>query len=142
MTSTERTNPTKVATTRDPSQAPPADAVRELEGELDLVFAPLHKRCLGVAVGTALGALICGVTAVHVVRSPGEPYPLVLLQQYFPRYEVTWTGAAIGLFWGFWLGFVLGWSFAFLRNLALAITAFLFRARAELHENRGFLDHI
>jgi hypothetical protein len=117
-------------------------AEREIESELELAFAPLHKRCLGVAVGTALGLLVFALTAIHVVRSPGEPYPLVLLQQYFPRYEVTWTGAVIGAFWAFWLGFVLGWMFAFLRNLALAVTAFVFRARAEMRENRGFLDHI
>ena len=115
---------------------------QELESELDLVFAPLHKRCLGVAVGTALALVVFGATALHVLRSPGEPYPLVLLQQYFPRFEVSWTGAVVGAFWAFWLGFVLGWSFAFLRNLVLAVTAFVFRARAELHENRGFLDHI
>ena len=47
-----------------------------------------------------------------------------------------------GAFWGFWLGFVVGWVFAFLRNLTLAITSFVFRARAELEESRGFLDHI
>jgi hypothetical protein len=117
-------------------------AEHEIESELELAFAPLHKRCLGVAVGTALGLVVFAFTAIHVLRSPGEPYPLVLLQQYFPRYEVTWTGAVIGAFWAFWLGFVLGWMFAFLRNLALAVTSFVFRARAEMRENRGFLDHI
>jgi hypothetical protein len=117
-------------------------AEREVAGELLLAFAPLHKRCLGVAVGTACALVVALATALHILRSPGEPYPLVLLEQYFLGYEVTWLGAAIGAFWAFFLGFVIGWIFAFLRNLALAITAFGFRARAEYEEGREFLDHI
>jgi hypothetical protein len=37
---------------------------------------------------------------------------------------------------------VVGWFFAFCRNLALAVSAFIVRTRAELREVRGFLDHI
>jgi hypothetical protein len=125
------------------STQPPAEAAeREIESEFDLAFAPLHKRCLGVAVGAALGMLVFCATALHLLRSPAEPYPLILLQQYCLGYEVSWLGALIGAFWGFWLGFVVGWSFAFLRNLTLALTSLVFRARAELRESRGFLDHI
>jgi hypothetical protein len=123
-------------------QSPPIPTEAELEDELDLAFAPLHKRCLGLAIGAASGLLVAAATVVHLARSPGEPYPLVLLRQYFPGYQVSWLGALIGAFWAFWLGFVLGWTFAFLRNLVLAVTAFVFRARAELRESRGFLDHI
>jgi hypothetical protein len=125
-----------------PSQTTIDPQERSVESALDLAFAPLHKRCLGVAVGVALAVLVALASVVHLVRSPGEPYPLVLLEQYFLGYTVSWTGAAVGAFWAFWLGFVLGWSFAFLRNLVLAVTAFFFRARAEMAENRGFLDHI
>jgi hypothetical protein len=117
-------------------------AEREIEPELELAFAPLHKRCLGTAVGVALGVLVFAATLVHLARSPGEPYPLVLLQQYFRGYSVSVGGAFIGLAWGFAVGFVLGWTFAFVRNFALAATALVFRARAELAENRGFLDQI
>lgn len=124
------------------TQIPANASEREFESELDLAFAPLHKRCLGVAVGAALGVLVFCATALHLLRSPDEPYPLLLLQQYFLGFKVSWLGALIGSFWGFWLGFVVGWSFAFLRNLTLAVTSFVFRARAELRESRGFLDHI
>ena len=96
----------------------------ELNDELDLAFTPLHKRCLGVAVGAVLGTLIFVVTLLHMARSPEEVYPLVLLQQFFIGYSVSFTGALIGLVWGLWVGFVLGWGFAFLRNLTLTITAF------------------
>jgi hypothetical protein len=115
---------------------------RILEEELDLVFTPLHKRCLGVAVGAALALLVAAVTIVHMLRSPSEQYPLALLAQYFPGYQVSALGAAIGALWGFFVGFVVGWFFAFGRNLMMAITKLVFRTRAELAENRGFLDHI
>ncbi len=115
---------------------------RSLQEELDLVFTPLHKRCLGVAVGVALALLVAAVTVVHLLRAPGDVYPLTLLAQYFPGYTVSPLGAFIGALWGFFVGFVIGWFFAFARNLVMAITKIVFRTRAELAENRGFLDHI
>ena len=44
--------------------------------------------------------------------------------------------------WGLWVGFMLGWFFAFARNFAIAVARIFFRAKAELAANRGFLDHI
>ena len=115
-----------------------ADEVEEFE----LAFAPLHKRCLGVAVGAGTGLLVLAVTLVHVARAPGDDFPLVLLQNYFVGYQVSLTGAFVGLLWGFWMGFVIGWFFAFARNAVLALTSIFFRARAELAEDVGFIDHI
>lgn len=117
-------------------------AERALERELDVAFAPLHKRCLGVAAGLVLGGAVLALTLVHLWRSPEEPYPLILLQQYFIGYTVTPLGALVGAAWGFWVGFVLGWTFGFARNLVLSATAFALRARAELAQGRGFLDEI
>jgi len=110
--------------------------------ELDLTFTPLHKRCLGVAVGVVFGVALFAVTLLHLRRSPGEPYPLVLLGHYFLGYRVTYLGAFIGLAWGFWVGFVVGWFFAFARNLCMALTAFWFRARAEIQQGGSFLDQL
>lgn len=118
------------------------DLAREELEELDLAFAPLHKRCLGTAVGSACGLVVFALTLLHMWRSPDEPYPLVLLGQYFIGYSVSWTGAFVGLLWGFWAGFVLGWFFAFARNLVLALTSLIFRVRAELAQDRGFLDNL
>jgi hypothetical protein len=55
---------------------------------------------------------------------------------------VSWTGLFVGMGWGFVVGFVGGWFFAFCRNLALAISIFITRTRAELAQTRDFLDHI
>ena len=111
--------------------------------ELDLTFTPLHKRCLGMAVGAVLGVILFAATLIHLIRmGPDDPYPIVLLSQYLPGYRVSLGGAFIGLGWGFWVGFVTGWFFAFARNLCMAATSFWFRARAELQQGVSFLDHL
>lgn len=125
-----------------PQDPAPQASEQALEPELELAFAPLHKRCLGLAVGAMFAVLTFAATVVHLLRQPDDPFPLVLLQQYFVGYSVSWGGAVLGALWSFWLGFVLGWTFAFARNLVLAATALVFRARAELEATRGFLDHI
>lgn len=109
---------------------------------LDLVFAPLHKRAFGTAVGLALGLLLSLLTVLMILRAEQEPFPFGLLDQYFYGYDVTWPGALIALGWGFVVGFVGGWFFAFVRNLALAISLFAIRTRAQLAASRDFLDHI
>ena len=113
-----------------------------LDRELELAFAPLHKRHLGVAVALVAAASLFALTALHVLRAPADPYPLVLLDRYLPGYEVSWKGALIGAFWALWVGFVVGWFFAFARNFVIAAARIIFRAKAELAANRGFLDHI
>ena len=109
---------------------------------LERAFAPLHKRALGMATGLTAGLAVFVVTAFHVVAQPVNAPPLDLLAQFFYGYEVTWPGALIGLWWGFVVGFVTGWFVAFVRNLALATWIFVVRTRAELAQNRHFLDHI
>ncbi len=106
-----------------------------------LLFAPVDKRAFGVAVGTVTALGIFAVTAVDVLR--GYPWRgLGLLSQYFVGYSLSWEGALIGLLWGFAVGFCAGWFVAFTRNLALAISLFIIRTRAELNTTRDFLDHI
>jgi hypothetical protein len=121
---------------------PPAKV--EVPAALVLAFAPLHKRALGVAIGTAVGLLVFGITAVHLLRHPApvDSLDLGLLREFFYGYSVTWRGAFIGLFWGWVMGFVAGWFVAFCRNLAIAISIFITRTRAELQATRDFLDHI
>jgi len=108
-----------------------------------LLFAPVDKRAFGAAIGTVTGLGIFGVTAADLLL--GKPWNgrmLWLLGQYFVGYELSWRGALIGLVWGFAVGFCAGWFVAFTRNLALAISLFILRTRAELDTTRDFLDHI
>jgi hypothetical protein len=110
--------------------------------EVMLAFAPLHKRAFGVATGTAGATLMALLTILRLVDWTGEGFPLGLLEQFFEGYSVSWTGVFVGAAWGFAVAFVAGWFAAFCRNLALAVSAFFIRTRAELSETRNFLDHI
>ena len=105
-------------------------------------FAPLHKGAFGVAVGVA-GSLLMILFTLAVMLLPGaREFPLGLLGQYFQGYSVTLPGILVGGLWGFVVAFIAGWFAAFCRNLALAISAFVIRTRAELDSTREFLDHI
>lgn len=110
--------------------------------ELLLAFAPLHKTAFGVAIGVACALVIFALTG-HAMLRPGHArLPLELLAVYLRGYSVSWTGALIGAAWGGAAGFVFGWFGAFCRNLALAVSLFVVRTRAELSQTRDFLDHI
>jgi len=119
-----------------------ADLPDSAAKELVLAFAPLHKRAFGVAIGTAAGLSLFIATLLYSIREPMDGMGLWLLIQYFKGYSISLTGAFVGLGWGFATGFVAGWFFAFSRNLIVASSVFLIRAKAELSETRDFLDHI
>lgn len=105
-------------------------------------FAPLHKRAFGIATGVAGALMVALVTVAAMLLPAAKDIPLGLLAAYFQGYSVSWPGVAIGAAWGFAVFFVAGWFAAFCRNLALAISAFIIRTRAELETTREFLDHI
>lgn len=119
-----------------------AEAEERLLPTLELAFAPLHKRAFGVALGSA-GAMVVALLTIVALMSPrAQEFPLHLLSEYFAGYSVSWPGVIVGAAWGFAVFFVAGWFFAFCRNLALAVSAFFIRARAELDQTRDFLDHV
>ena len=105
-------------------------------------FAPLHKRAFGIATGVAGAALMSYLTLAAMFVPASKNFPIELLGQYFTGYSVSWPGLLVGAGWGFVVAFVAGWFAAFCRNLALAISAFLIRTRAEMEATREFLDHI
>jgi hypothetical protein len=117
------------------------DSEATVERQLELAFRPLHKRAFGMAAGLVSALLVFGATVVHMLRTDSAQ-PLILLAQFFNGYEISVAGAFIGAFWAGIAGFVAGWFFAFCRNFAVALSAFIVRTRAELREVRGFLDHI
>jgi hypothetical protein len=113
----------------------------ELPDELALAFAPLHKRAFGMAVGVTLGSVVFLATIFGLIVSADPPL-LHLLSNFFPGYTVSFSGAFIGFGWAAFSFFVAGWFSAFCRNLVLAATIWMERAKAELHATRDFLDHI
>lgn len=121
------------------STEPPEDAA-VIPPSTALLFAPVDKRAFGVAIGVALGLAIGALTIATSLAS--HPFHLGLLSNYFAGYSVSWIGAVVGSLWGFCVGFVAGWLLAFTRNLSLAVSLFLLRSKADLHETSDFLDHI
>ena len=105
-------------------------------------FAPLHKRAFGVATGVAGAVVMALVTLAGLLLPGAKEIPLELIGQYFQGYSVTWPGVVLGAAWGFAVAFIAGWFAAFCRNLALAISAFMIRTKAEFDSTREFLDHI
>jgi hypothetical protein len=63
--------------------------------------APLHRRAMGMGVGVPLGTLIFLATLASMTRDVQPEEHLALLAQYFVGYSVSFTGALIGLVWGF-----------------------------------------
>ena len=140
MSYTPSTTPprTRVITPATPQRS--IDAI--IEPTLLFAFAPLHKLAFGVATGSAAAALMLAISIARVTLPSARQFPLVLLREYFAGFDLSALGIAIGVAWAFAVGFVGGWFGAFCRNLALAISAFVIRTRAELLETREFLDHI
>jgi hypothetical protein len=112
-----------------------------LQSTLTYVFAPMHKRALGVALGVVSGALMVFATVVPlVVPDPLHQPGVALLAQFFYGYSVTWPGLVVGFFWGFGIGFVVGWSLALIRNVFTALWLLSVRAKGTL--SGPFLDEI
>ena len=91
-------------------------------------FAKLDPIALGVSMGvvSSLG-LFLATTVLLLKGGVFVGKNLSLLGQYFPFYSVTWVGSVIGAFYGLIVGFLIGWSLAFVRNLTIA---------SYLHANR------
>ena len=103
-----------------------------LEGAIARVFPKLDRVAFGVSLGATAGVLFFLATIALVVRGGDVIGPnLQLLREYFPGYSVTVAGSFLGMLYGFFSGFVGGWSFAFLRNGSMFLTMALIHRRAE-----------
>ena len=117
-----------------------------VENALARAFGKLDRRAFGVALGTVSGVVIFLATLFLVAKggtggAPVGPH-LALLGQYFPGYHVTPVGSLVGLVYGFVAGFLVGTSFALLRNVVFVLYEFVIRRRAETGPFGRFLDYI
>ncbi len=104
-------------------------------------FAGIDKTAFGFASGTVAGLLFLVATLWLVFKGGDVVGPhLQLLSQYFPGYTVTVKGAFIAFAYGFFWGFLLGWLFAYIRNLAFIFHLRRVRKRAERAAISEFLD--
>ncbi|MEO2048070.1 MAG: FAD-dependent oxidoreductase [Pirellulales bacterium] len=121
-----------------------ADVTDEVVQEFfETVFAKLDRLALGLSLGTMFGVLLFLMTIILVMKSGTSVGPtLSLLSQFLPGYTVTTWGSLVALAYGFVVGFVAGWLFAFFRNLVALFQFAMMRRRAERAMLRRFIDFI
>jgi hypothetical protein len=116
------------------------DTVR---GAFAEAFAKLDRVALGFATGTMSGLLLFLATLLLVFKGGVVVGPnLQLLGNFFPGYSVTPLGSLLGLAYGFLAGFLTGWCFAFLRNIAVFLYTAVMQQRAERLLLRKLLEYI
>lgn len=74
----------------------------------------LHNTAFGLASGIVWGLTVFVATAWIMLKGGGTT--LVLLEQFYVGYSVSWPGALIGLVYGFVNGFIWGWLIVWLYN--------------------------
>jgi len=118
-------------------------AVDAVDKALERALSKLDRRAFGLAVGTVSGLLLFLATLVLVVKGgPSVGKHLALLGQYFPGYRVTASGSLLGLLYGGAAGFVVGWSFAVIRNVVVFLYESAMRRRIQSGIWGRFLDSI
>lgn len=107
---------------------------------LETIFARLDPVAMGGAIGIVSGVILFLATAIALLKSDDiiKPY-LSLLSHYLFGYRVTWTGAFLGLVEAGSIGFILGYLFAYLRNLGLTIYAYILKRRAQSNASGDIL---
>ena len=113
----------------------------EAEEFIQTVFAKLDPVAMGVAFGITSGCLVFLATAILILKGgPAVGPTLALLGNFLYGFEVTWSGALIGLLEGGLWGFVLGYAGASTRNWGMVAYAKLVRWREEAARRRNLLD--
>ena len=123
-------------------QEPTVDLAVTVEGILERVFLKLDRVAFGVSLGTVTGLALFLATLLLVIKGGDVVGPnLRLLSEYFPGYQVTASGSAVGLFYGFLTGFIGGWFFALLRNTMMFLYMAAIHRRAELYLLRKLFEY-
>jgi protoporphyrinogen oxidase len=121
----------------------PDRVARAAQHALERVFTKLDGVALGAALGAVSGAALGLATLVLALGGPGELGRYAgLLAQYFPGYRVSPAGSLVGLAYGAAAGFAVGWTFAKLRNAALALYLTAAYGRAEKRFLQRLFDYL
>jgi tetrahydromethanopterin S-methyltransferase subunit G len=105
-------------------------------------LAKLDGFALGISLGTLFGLVIFFATNILIIKGGDIVGPnLVLLNQYFIGYEITFTGSLIGLVYGFVSGFILGWLIAFLRNFVVAVYLHILKLKGSMSAVNDYIDN-
>ena len=129
--------PTLVTTTGD-RQVPRRLTPEEL---IEAAFAKLDPVAMGAAVGIVAGVSLFVATIVLLLKGGPVVGPtLALLNNVLLGFSVTLPGALIGLVEACLGGFILGYLFAWLRNVGIDAYAWLLQRRAMVESERSLLD--
>jgi len=113
------------------------------EKVLSGTFAKMDKAAMALATGAVSGLFFFGATLWLVIKGGDRVGPtLALLAQFFVGYTVTLKGAFLAFAYAGAWGLLLGWLFAYLRNLALAMYIYRIRKKAEILSLKDFFDHL
>ncbi len=106
-------------------------------------FARIDKFAFASSCGTLAGLLIFSATIWLIVRG-GENVGLhlQLISNYFIGYTVTVKGAFIAFAYAFFSGFIFGWTFAYMRNLFLALYLYHVKKKNELLSLKDMIDYL
>lgn len=118
-------------------------SMETLKEKITHIFPRIDPVALGFSLGITAGALIFVATLFLVIKDGGTAGPhLALLSNLVPGFTVTSRGAVVGLVSFFILGFIFGSTFAYLRNLAVFISARVIHRDIELYHLRRLFDFI
>ncbi|HEX3035051.1 MAG TPA: NAD(P)/FAD-dependent oxidoreductase [Thermodesulfobacteriota bacterium] len=114
-----------------------------LRQALTRTFARIDKFAFATAVGLVCSLAVFIVTLWLVLKGGEVVGPnLQLLGQYFIGYTVTVKGAFIGTIYSFLWSFILGWLFAYLRNLSISLFLYRAKRKTESLSYRNLLDYV
>ncbi len=128
-----------------PARINPHQEVPEFSEDevIEYAFARIDPVAMGIAVGLVTGSGLFLATVILLLKGGTVVgTTLSLLGNYLIGYTVTWSGAIIGLFEAGAMGFIIGYSFAAIRNWGLTAYASLIRHRAEKPEHKDILDKL
>jgi protoporphyrinogen oxidase len=108
---------------------------------IEAAFAKLDPVSLGTAVGIVAGVSIFIATITLLLKGGEVVGPtLALLDNVLLGFSMTWSGALVGLVEATLGGFMLGYLFAWLRNMGIDAYAWLLQRRAIAESQRNLLD--
>ena len=114
-----------------------------LKEKITHIFPRLDPVALGLSSGITCGALIFVATLFLIIRDGWKAGPhLALLSNFVPGFSVTFQGAVMGLIGLFILGFIVGSIVAYVRNLAVLLSARIIHRDIELYHLRRLFDFI
>ena len=121
----------------------PEAIIHVVDDVLTGALPKLDPLALGLSLGIVAGlGLLLATLLLLSIGGDVTGETLTLLAQFYPGYSVTAVGSLVGLGYGFFTGFVLGWGYAFLRNAITALYLVSLHRSAQQSVMRQFFEHI